>query len=140
MGVKFNKLTGAVVIFTTVCLGSTATAQTSPTNQYSQYETLADRFEQVFYTNDQVFAENRSFLRQLDYLIGIGSLNNSFIENEITADTKAVNILYRDAILKQGSSDPVVRTRDLPNPYETSILQSPSIDVNSGAEPIQQGL
>ncbi len=135
MGIRFNGLTGAMVVFTTLCIGSTVTAQTAPVQQYSQYETLADRFEQVFYTNDKEYSENRSFLRQLDFLIGIGGLNNSYVENEITADTKAVNILYKDALLKQGSSDPVVRTRDLPNPYDTSILQYPRVEINSEVQP-----
>ncbi len=138
MGVKFKSLTGALVIFATVCIGSTAKAQTSPANQYSQYETLSDRFDRVFYTNDKEYSENRSFLRQLDFLIGIGGLNNSFVENEITADTKAITVLYKDELLKQGSSDRVVRTRDLPNPYDTSILQSPRININGGVEPTQQ--
>ncbi len=138
MGVKFKSLTGALVIFATVCIGSTAKAQTSPANQYSQYETLSDRFDRVFYTNDKEYSENRSLLRQLDFLIGIGGLNNSFVENEITADTKAITVLYKDELLKQGSSDRVVRTRDLPNPYDTSILQSPRINVNGGVEPTQQ--
>ncbi|MBA2748595.1 MAG: hypothetical protein H0U45_07590 [Tatlockia sp.] len=138
MGVKFKSLTGALVIFATVCIGSTAKAQTSPANQYSQYETLSDRFDRVFYTNDKEYSENRSLLRQLDFLIGIGGLNNSFVENEITADTKAITVLYKDELLKQGSSDRVVRTRDLPNPYDTSILQSPRININGGVEPTQQ--
>ncbi len=140
MGVQFKSLTVALAILATVCTSSTAKAQTSPANQYSQYETLSDRFEQVFYTSDKEYSRNRSFLRQLDFLIGIGGLNKSFIENEITADTKAVNVLYRDALLQQNSSDRVVRTRDLPNPYDTSILQSPRVEVNSESEPPQQGL
>ncbi len=140
MDIKFKSLTGALAILATICVGSPAKAQTTPINQSSQYETLADRFEQVFYTNDKDYFENRSFLQQLDFLIGIGSLKTSFIENEIDADTKALTILYKDALLQQGSSDQVVRTRDLPNPYETSILQSPQADVNSGSEPTQQGL
>ncbi len=140
MRTKFKSLTSALVVLTTVCIGSAAKAQTASPYQFSQYETLADRFEQVFYINDKDMFENRSFLRQLDFLIGIGSLNTSFVENEINADTKAVTILYKDALLQQGSSDPVVRTRDLPNPYDTSILQSPPPNVNSGSEPPQPGL
>ncbi len=140
MKISFKCLTGALVALTSVCISSTAKAQTASPYQFSQYETLADRFEQVFYTNDKDMFENRSFLRQLDFLIGIGSLNTSFVENEINADTKAVTILYKDALLRQGSSDPVVRTRDLPNPYDTSILQSPRVDVNREAEPTPQGL
>lgn len=137
MGIRINGLTGALAIFATVCIGSTAKAQTASTNQYSQYDTLADRFEEVFFTNDKGYTENRSFRRQLDFLIGTGSFDTSFTDNEITADTEAITTLYKEALLQQGSSDPVVRTRDLPNPYETSILQSPRADVNSGATPTE---
>jgi hypothetical protein len=140
MRVQFKSLTGALAILTTVCISSTAKAQTSPANEYSQYETLSDRFEQVFYTSDKEYTKNRSLGRQLDFLFGIGGLNTSFVENEITADTKAITIFYKDELLKQGSSDRVVRTRDLPNPYDTSILQSPRPNVDSGVEPTQQGL
>ncbi len=140
MGIRINSLTGALVIFTTACLSSTAMAQTSPINQYSQSATLADRFEQVFYTKDKDFQENRSFGRQLDFMFGFGSFNTSFVDNEINADTKAITTLYKQALLQQGSSSPAVRTRDLPNPYDTSVLQSPPIAPNSEAEPLQQGL
>jgi len=139
MRIKFKILMG-VAICTTVCISSTAKAQTAPSNQFSPNETLADRFEQVFYTNDKDFFTNRSFLRQLDLQIGIGSLNTSFVENEINADTKAITILYKDALLKQGYNGPVVRTRDLPNPYDTSILQYPLIEAIKRSEPTPQGL
>ena len=79
-------------------------------------------------------------MRQLDFILGIGSPKNSFVDNEINADTRAVTILYKDELLKQGSSDRVIRTRDLPNPYDTSILQSPPAEVNTESEPTPQGL
>lgn len=140
MGTRFKSLTGALAIFTTVCVGSAATAQPAPNNQSPQNGTLSDRFEQVFFANDRDFSANRSFLRQLDFIIGIGSPNTGFVENEINADTKAITALYKDALLQQGSSDPIVRTRDLPNPYDTSILQYPLIEAIKGSEPTPQGL
>ena len=140
MSIKCKSLTGVLAILTTVCIGSTASAQTSPLDQFSQYQTLSDRFEQVFYTNDKEFTRNRSFVRQLDFILGIGSPRTSFVDNEINADTRAVTILYKDELLKQGSSDRVIRTRDLPNPYDTSILQSPPAEVNTESEPTPQGL
>ncbi|WP_009632778.1 hypothetical protein [Synechocystis sp. PCC 7509] len=137
MGIRFNGLIGALALFTTVCIGSTATAQTTPINQYSQPKTLADQFEEVFFTNDKEYVENRSFLRQLDFLLGFGSFNTSFTDKEITADTEAITIFYKEALLQQGSSDRVVRTRDLPNPYNTSILRSSRPNVRRGATPTQ---
>lgn len=135
MGIRFKGLTSALAIFTTVGVSSTAMAQTAPTNQFSPYTTVADRFEQVFFTNDKDFFANRSFVRQLDLIFGFGSLSTGFIENEANADTKAINIFYKDALLQQGSSDPVIRTRDLPNPYDTSVLQSPRLNVTNETEP-----
>ncbi|MBW4664225.1 MAG: hypothetical protein KME01_08505 [Chroococcus sp. CMT-3BRIN-NPC107] len=137
MGLKFNSLASALVIFTAIGTGSTAIAQTSPTSEYSQSETLADRFDEVFFTRDKDFSENRSFGRQLDFLFGFGTFDTSFVDNEINADTKAITVLYKEALLQQGSSTPAVRTRDLPNPYDTSILQSPPVDVNSGVTPTE---
>lgn len=135
MGLKFNSLASALVIFTAIGTGSTAMAQTLPTNEYYQSETLADRFEEAFFTRDKEFQENRSFGRQLDFLFGFGSFDTSFVDNEINADTKEITVLYKEALLQQNSSTPAVRTRDLPNPYNTSILQSPT--VNSGATPTE---
>lgn len=140
MSIKCKGLIGALAILTTVCIGSSASAQTSPLDQFSQYETLSDRFEQVFYSNDKDFTQNRTLGRQLDFILGFGSLDNSFTDNEIIADTRAITTLYKDELLKQGSSDRVVRTRDLPNPYDTSILQSPPVEVNTQSEPAPQGL
>ena len=57
MSIRFKGLIGALAIFTTVGIGATATAQTAPGNQFSQYDNLATQFEQVFFTNDKEFSK-----------------------------------------------------------------------------------
>lgn len=124
MSLNVKKLVSVLAIFTAVSgLNSQAKAQPSAEAQFQRPQTTADRFQQLFYSNDKPFFENRSIFRQLDTIFGIGSFSNSFVENEIHADTQAVDNFYEEALAHQVASDPVVRTRDLPNPYDSSILQ-----------------
>lgn len=114
------------IVATVIAFPSAATAQSASSN----YETTAEAFERSFFRNDRTFFDNRSFGRQFDFIFGIGSSNkNSFVENEIQGDTELVDVLYKDALEQQGSSDPILRTRDLPNPYETSTTFSNRFDL-----------
>lgn len=135
MGLMFKSLTGVLVLLAAATgFSSAATAEPALSTQLGGYETTAERFNRAFFKNDLDFYRNRSIGRQLDLILGPGSLiRNSFPENEIRRDAELVNILYRDTLQQQVSRDPIIRTPDLPNPYETSVLQSPSIKVNSPA-------
>lgn len=118
------------IVATGMAFPSAATAQSASSNAPSNYETTAEAFERGFFRNDRTYFDNRSFGRQFDFIFGIGSSNkNSFIENEIHGDTELLDVLYKDALEQQVSSDPIVRTRDLPNPYETSTTFSNRFDV-----------
>ena len=46
---------------------------------------------------------------------------------------EAVDILYRDLLDQQGSgaNGPIIRTPDLPNPYNGSLLQLPALNRSS---------
>lgn len=131
MSLNVKKLVGVLTIFAAVSgFDTQAKAQSTADTQFQRPQTTAEVFQELFYSNDKPFFENRSVIRQLDMIFGIGSFKNSFVENEIHADTQAIHEFYVEALANQVASDPVVRTRDLPNPYETSILQSPRVDVN----------
>jgi hypothetical protein len=114
MPIKFNRFSGVLLAIAAVA-GFQASAIAQPNDP-----TLADRMEQAFFTSDPDFYENRTVRRQLDWMFG----TNGFPENEIQRDAQRTSDLYRSALELQGSSDPVIRTRDLPNPYKTSILES----------------
>lgn len=90
----------------------------------SRFETIPEVFENTFFRNDRDAFTNRSIWRQLNYLIG------PFPENEINRDAKAVHNLYVEVLEQQLSSDPILRTPDLPNPYNSSLLQLSSFNVN----------
>lgn len=114
MPIKFNRFS-SILLAMSVVAGFQASAIAQPNNR-----TFADRFEQTMFTSDPDFFQNRSFGRQFDWLLG----TNGFPENEIQRDAKRANTLYHTGLEQQVSSDPVIRTRDLPNPYKTSILES----------------
>ncbi len=137
MGLKFKNLIGVLVIVSAATsFHSAAMAQSSlVTRLRGGNETLSETFNRAFFTNDPEFFRNRSLKRQVDLILGVGSLSrNSFLESEILRDAKLIDIVYQDALEQQVSRDPIIRTPDLPNPYETSILLSPRVNVNNQVE------
>jgi hypothetical protein len=94
---------------------------------------IPDEFERAFFSNDRDFYANRRFDRQINYMFGVGAvIRNGFPENEITRDGRAVNILYREVLASQLASGPLVRTRDLPSPFNQSLLTLPIGENPSG--------
>ncbi|QSJ19823.1 hypothetical protein JYQ62_14615 [Nostoc sp. UHCC 0702] len=130
MGIKSKTLSGLLVLLASgIAFPSIASAQTQTPN----YETTNDVFERAYFRNDRNFYENSSSVkRQLDWILGSGSgFRNSFPENEIARDAELVNTLYHDVLTQQVGNDPYLRTPDLPNPYDTSLLMSPRMNANN---------
>ncbi|MEH2081205.1 MAG: hypothetical protein V7K89_14735 [Nostoc sp.] len=123
MRIKFKIFGGLLVLLTAgIAFPSIAFAQTATPNS----ETTSDVFERAYFSHDRNFYENGSLKRQLDSFLGFGSsFGGSFPENEIARDAELVNTLYHDALIQQVGNDPYIRTPDLPNPYDTSLMMSP---------------
>ena len=123
---SFNSLHG-ILIFVTIATSFTSTAVAEPKLSLppSSYETISDQFYRATFKNQRDFFYNRSAGNLINLFFGF----NGYAENQYTQDAKAVDRLYTTTTLQQGSSDPTIRTPDLPNPYETSILNSPNINV-----------
>ncbi|MEH2295969.1 hypothetical protein [Nostoc sp.] len=128
MRIKLKTLGGLLVLLAAgITFPSVASAQTETPN----YETTNDVFERAFFSHDRNFYENGSLKRQLDSILGGGSsFGGSFPENEIAHDAELVNTLYHDVLTQQVSNDPYIRTPDLPNPYDTSLIMSPRLNSN----------
>ncbi|KZL49547.1 hypothetical protein [Nodularia spumigena] len=126
MGINLKTFGGLLALLVSgVAFPAVVVAQTETPN----YETTNDTFERAFFQNDRNFYENSSPKRQLESLMGSGSVfRNSFPENEIARDAELLNTLYRDVMKQQVSNDPYLRTPDLPNPYDTSLLMSPRLN------------
>ncbi|MEJ6485144.1 hypothetical protein N0Y54_28175 [Nostoc punctiforme UO1] len=128
MRIKFKTLGGLLVLLAAgIAFPSVAFAQT----ETPRTETTSDVFERAFFSHDRNFYENGSLKRQVDSLLGSGSsFGGSFPENEIARDAELVNTLYHDVLTQQVGNDPYLRTPDLPNPYDTSLIMSPRLNSN----------
>ncbi|MEH2382364.1 MAG: hypothetical protein V7K27_26345 [Nostoc sp.] len=128
MRIKLKTLGSLLVLLAAaITFPSVASAQTQTPN----YETTNDVFERAYFRHDRNFYENASFKRQLDSFLGSGSsFGGSFPENEIAHDAELVNTLYHDVLTQQVGNDPYIRTPDLPNPYDTSLIMSPRMNSN----------
>lgn len=127
MGIKF-KAVGSLLVLLAASISVPAFADDKGT---TNYETPNEVFDRAFFKNDRNFYSNNTFKRQIDWIVGSGSLlGNSFPENEIARDAELVNVVYRDILNQQVGNDPYIRTPDLPNPYNTSLMMSPRLNSN----------
>lgn len=107
--------------------GAIANPKDSSSFQPIRLESIPDAFDRAINTDSGDFYRNRSIKRQVDLILGPGFFGRTaFPESEIERDAARLNKLYRELMYQQVSSDPILRTPDLPNPYNTSILQLPS--------------
>ncbi|MBE9129442.1 MULTISPECIES: hypothetical protein [unclassified Coleofasciculus] len=120
-------LSALVVAAASTGIADSTMAQTrSSGSEPIRLETIPESFNRAFFNDSGDFYRNRSIGRQIDYIIGPGGLGGAaFPELEIERDAKLINILYEDALNQQFASDPVIRTPDLANPFDTSIRLLP---------------
>lgn len=87
-----------------------------------QYETIPELFGKAFNYESGNFFQNDSMEAQLELIFGIADpfSASSFPENEISRDAELVDIFYQD-YMQQLTGNTPIRTRDLENPYTTSV-------------------
>lgn len=127
MPLNLKLISGLLVVAASIGIPTIAAAET----ETSDYQTPNEVFEKAFYENYPNFYNNGGLFREIDWIFGTGSLfKNSFPENEIERDAELLNVLYQDMLEQQTTSDPYIRTPDLPSPYNTSLLASPRLRAN----------
>ncbi|NWF60242.1 MAG: hypothetical protein HXY43_13505 [Fischerella sp.] len=130
MTFKFKALGGLLVIFATAIAFPAVAKEEMQTPNY-EYETANEVFERAYFKNDPNFFGNTTTKSNINFLVGPGSLSrSSFPEKQIARDAELVNLVYRDTLYQQVSNDPYLRTPDLPNPYNTSLLMSPGLNAS----------
>jgi hypothetical protein len=114
-----------------VLIGSATIANAQPAVQPSAeaVRTLPQAVEDAYFRNSENFYRNRQVPNNLTWFLG------PFPENEIAADGRAVNRLYEDALAQQVSNDPLIRTPDLENPYQSSVLTAPIVPTEEPIPP-----
>jgi hypothetical protein len=124
MNIRFGTFS-SLLVFWTISSFLPAAAFADPGQQASSV------FENAFFSHDRNYYENGSLKRQIDSLFGPGSVfGTTFPDNEIAKDGELVHSLYRDMLVQQSMNDPYIRTPDLPNPYDSSLLMSPRYNTN----------
>jgi hypothetical protein len=135
MQMRFMQWSGLLALAAASSLiAPAAIAQTQELSGFEpiRIETLPEAFERAFFEHSGNFYRNRLVGSQIEFIIG------PYPENQIARDGLLVNLIYQDALEQQVSSDPVLRTPDLVNPYnDTSLRINPSLRV--GFPPTVEG-
>ncbi|MGC1394513.1 MAG: hypothetical protein WA828_09570 [Coleofasciculaceae cyanobacterium] len=119
-----NLLISVLVAAASSLLATAAKAQTNSNYGPIRVETIPEAINRSFYQESGDIYRNSSIQRQIGWLIGPGLPGRAgFPDLQIERDARRVNILYRDALEQQVSSGPIIRTPDLPNPFNSTLRQ-----------------
>ncbi len=117
MSIKFTKLTklsqilliaGAASIF-----GNSVRAEMMP---------LDEDFEAAYFSNGKNAFVQSNVFGQINTIVGF----TGFPEQHINRDGQAVDRVYRAGMAEQSSMGASIMTRDLANPYDTSLRENPN--------------
>ena len=133
----FHHLTTVLVVGATVQgIGQEAIAQTYLEGRNPTYpEHTNDVFTRaLYYELPDTFASFSTGQVLNDYfgVYPFGLNGAGYPEHRGKRDIKKIDILYRDILLQQVDSDPVLRTQDLPNPFNSSLQTEAAFDYNMG--------
>jgi len=121
MQMRLTRLLSALVLAAASSLGASAAIAQTATEDLDfkpvRLETIPEAFNRTFFDQSGTFYYNRSIWRQANYILGI----TGFPDVELENDADSLNKLYNEVLEQQVSSDPIIRTPDLPNPFNSSI-------------------
>ena len=118
MSIKFTKLIKVTIAATIVSLFSLeAKADTDPLDRVS----LDELFEAAYFEHGENALAQSGIFGQINTIVGIPK----FPEQDIAGDAKEVHLLYEAALERQTSTGERLITRDLENPYNTSLRTNP---------------
>lgn len=122
MGARINRLSAIGLSLSASLMSIAATAQEQPASVFRPRETIPNTVDRAYYGPLGEFSD-RNPLRSTQLILGTPF---GFPENQISRDSERVHRLYVDLLNQQVSSDPILRTADLPNPFNASVLTLPS--------------
>ncbi len=122
MSIKFTKLAQISVITTILSLCSVEVmAESHQDTHSSEAISLNQAFKDAYFTRGKNAYEQSGFFGQINAIVGL----TGFPEQHISKDGQAVDSLYRQAMQRQTEVGSPIMTRDLANPYDTSLLENP---------------
>ena len=124
MSIKFTKL-GSILLITAISslfpVQAQAEEMEQPLTMTEKPLSTLEVFEKAFFKHTENAFDNDSMVNQLNTIFGF----NLFPETQISLDGELVHMLYVDVMKKQAQGAAPVKTRDLSNPYSTSLQQNP---------------
>ncbi len=97
-----------------------------------------DMIRRAFFNDTGNFFGLTNLSGQANLIFGWRNWENSFMDRMIANDGELVGTIYQDA-MNQQMDHTLIRTRDLPNPFNTSVLQNPSyIRIPSAGQPTRE--
>jgi hypothetical protein len=133
------KSLATVIVMAAISIGISDSARADDaTQRLLNSRSVQEAFDRAYFRHDKNFYRNSDWDRQATLLFNFWPP-----ELEIAWDAEWVNAVYQDALSKQATSDPFIRTRDLQNPYCQSLLGTtqlcgavPANPIPPAAEPI----
>lgn len=92
---------------------------------------LINVFNRAFYNDTGRFYDITNISGQANKIFGWRTFPGSFFDNQIANDSATFEAVYQDA-LNQQTTGQNIRTRDLANPFNTSLLENPSYLMRMG--------
>lgn len=114
MPIKFTKLSKVLVIATIASLISLEAK--------AEKESLPEAFDNAYFTKGKDAFRQSGIFEQFNTIVGF----TGFPEQHIAADGEAVDEVYKVGLEQQSTTGMRMRTRDLENPYDTSLKENPS--------------
>lgn len=127
----YNRFTNLITVLTVSAasslFGSVALANPVPVNYLSTFEAIPEAFNQAYYNESGSPFEASSISSQLNFIFGWRSFpEGSFPENQMSRDAERLHQLFVEQMKLQNNQGPILRTRDLENPFNSSIRENPS--------------
>ncbi|MBF2077871.1 MAG: hypothetical protein IGR76_04955 [Synechococcales cyanobacterium T60_A2020_003] len=124
MVVRLNRLAiAAIAVAMPLVVAQRAIAQEVEVRIISPgyIDTVPEAVDDAFFSHDPDYYQNRGVGEQLDWMFGFGGRDLGFLENEIWRDGRAVSDITDELLFEQAHSTPIIRTADLPNPFNQSL-------------------
>ena len=117
MGIRVKKVMTAWMLAIAGAATIAGAARAQSVNNQPVIISPAQAFNRAMFENSGTYIENRSIGRQAQAILGIGG----FPEQDLVRDANLVNLVYRDVLRQQVSSTPLIRIRDLTNPFDNTV-------------------
>ncbi|MDY7004398.1 MAG: hypothetical protein SWX82_10695 [Cyanobacteriota bacterium] len=122
---NWKSLSGIIIFSAIATLTSVQIAEAGdPESSVRTYQPFAEEFNRASQRFSGNFFTKTELVNQIGRYFGI----LRFPDEAISDDLREVNQLYIEEQRRQFSSTPVIRTPDLVNPYDSSVMTAPPSD------------